>query len=823
MFHNRYARSKVYSTVSEEVFQGLNKAQKDATLGSKSNFIRCVAGPGSGKTRVLTARINYLISSGAHPSTIMSVTFTKKAAEEMKKRLSNLVGEDTVKSLTVGTFHSVCTKFLRSVGSSCLSSLTNCDTVDDQFSIYDDSDSLKIIKNILLEMNSACKPRDISSIIQQLKESAVVTQEIISVSDDNNRNNKEKQSSLNLRIARQVLPEYNRQLYNANALDFQDLLVLCCRMLKEYPHVLESLRRRFKHVLVDEYQDTNLSQYEIIRLLAVDDTTSDTGNDDHRASSRRSLFVVGDKNQAIYSWRGAVPYNMDKLLTSFPKMSTYLLAENYRSTSTIVAVANAVIGQTVSVSLASTETVLPVKVVQVVDEETQARYIVKNLIDSPHKDIAVMYRRNQQSQVLERAMLKSKIKYRIVGGLRFYERAEIKCLMSYLRLLVNPYDLAAATYVINTPARNIGEKSQLSLFEWVKASARTANDRNAAVDRIDEGQRRWATRYVGASITDHLYSLLEPDIQFEPTAALVPPSSVSQGEVSSRQKQTQNSTTPQLQLQNQQKLEVLISPCPLNTQERKKIINFAKVMYSLEEKAKDVTLPNLVRYLITAIDMKSHVEKISEDVDNSADRQENVAQLVQACSVFYENFNVKDIADIEGDDGVDNDDGGDDSLIGEVEAMTSLRSFLDDAALADYEEELDNGEASGKVVSLMTIHAAKGLEFESVYVAGCEDANLPLPYRRDDEDESAYKKSEQEHIDEERRLAYVAITRAKTQLVLLWRQFVTVYGKTGKTEVKQSESRFLKALSPSLVTRAQVRSPANGPTSSSSSPSRRKY
>ena len=400
----------IVKTVSE-----LNRSQKAAVMADPFGVSRCIAGPGSGKTRVLTCRVLVLLGVVKDPPrAIMALTFTNKAGEEMRKRLTTLLDEKIVQQITVGTFHSVSARILRTVGRDYLKALTNSDTVDSNFVIYDQTDCANIIKRLMKKYGECDRDWRESSVLAAMKS---IKQELIM----NMHLSSSSQKSAMRKFAWNVLGEYEDELYSNNALDFDDLLLLCWKLMREYPAALEILKSRYQHVLVDEYQDTNTPQYEMIKLLSDTSTSpsslSDRGHMDSeergidRNKKNRSLFVVGDINQAIYGWRGAVPENINRLQDTFPAMVTYELKENYRSDPPITAVANALLRKTVTTSIHSNPTVAaraasggqfePVRIVETKDGNNQAAFIIDRIKKLKLADVAILYRTNAQSREIE--------------------------------------------------------------------------------------------------------------------------------------------------------------------------------------------------------------------------------------------------------------------------------------------------------------------------------------------------------------------------------------------------------------------------------------
>ncbi|OGY27670.1 MAG: hypothetical protein A2864_02220 [Candidatus Woykebacteria bacterium RIFCSPHIGHO2_01_FULL_39_12] len=417
------------------VLSSLNSKQKEAVKHSAGPAL-VLSGPGSGKTRVITHRIAYLINEeGVKPSQIIAVTFTNKASNEMRGRLKNLIGKESF-DLWVGTFHSTCSKILRANGKFL--------GISPKFLIYDESDSLRLVKDILIELNIDLKQVSAASIrssIEGAKNELIDSAEYISFS-----------RGYFQEVVGNVYRIYQKKLSEYNALDFEDLLMQTVRLFQNYPEILDTYQKKFKYILVDEYQDTNRAQYVFSKLLA---------------TNHRNIFVVGDAAQAIYGWRGADFRNILNFSQDFPEGKIFNLAQNYRSSKKIVAAAKSVISKNTSHPMldlwTDNDDGLPIILYEAVNENDEAAFVLRTIekLKSSRQgfslsSFAVLYRTNAQSRSLEEAFLAAGIPYILVGGVRFYERREIKDVLAYLRNLSNPKDLLGYKRIVNIPPRGIG-------------------------------------------------------------------------------------------------------------------------------------------------------------------------------------------------------------------------------------------------------------------------------------------------------------------------------------------------------------------------------
>jgi DNA helicase-2/ATP-dependent DNA helicase PcrA len=620
-----------------------------------------LAGAGTGKTRVLVNRIARLVETGAEPWSILAVTFTNKAAGEMRTRLRQLLGS-AADSMWIGTFHATCARILRRYAHHV--GLTK------SFQIFDDDDQMKLVEKLLKEtgLDEQVSARTILSRFDRAKNRGVDPRAVKTGAFDD--------------IVEQIYPMYQAQLTKENAVDFNDL-ILKTLALFDVEEPARSLRVRFRHVLVDEFQDTNRVQYELVEKLA---------------EATRNLTVVGDDDQSIYAWRGAEPRNLLDFDRDFPDATVIKLEQNYRSTQMILDAANSVIRK----NRDRHEKALwtdhvggdPIEVYQAGDERGEAYYIAQSirqmLDEGPYSpsDIAILYRTNAQSRVLEEHLRAARVPAKVIGAVSFFERKEVKDVIAYLRLLSNPAADSAFERVVNVPARGLGDAT----VERLRAAARTG-----------------------------IGSMLE-------AARLA-----ARGEVAG-----------------------------IGTAPRKKLHGFVELLDGLRDViAQGASVAETIIQVVDRSGLRAKLE--SDDSAESRDRLDNLAELVTIASDF--------------------DD--------ESEQPQSVDAFLERIALAAPADQ----EASSEAVVLMTIHIAKGLEWPVVFLAGMEDGLFPSLREREGVSEDAA-------LEEERRLAYVAITRARERLILSHARTRRVWG-----EIRlQGRSRFLDDIPPAVLAQPARRS-----------------
>jgi len=640
-----------------DILAGLNPAQKEA-VEAINGPVLILAGPGSGKTRVITHRVAYLIKvTGVSPRRIMAVTFTNKAAREMEERLEKLASA-SVQNITLGTFHAICARILRTDGLAM--------GIDKKFVIYDDDDQIALIKRSLQDLALDPKqfaPRALQSVISNAKS------QMLGPGDLGGKSYFEE-------VTRRVYERYERLLGDSSALDFDDLLMKTVLLFKQNPDVLDKYQSRYMHIQVDEFQDTNLVQYELVKLLA--------GN-------YRNICVVGDPDQSIYSWRAADIRNILNFEKDFPDAKVILLEQNYRSTQLILDAATNVISanrQRKPKGLwTKNEKGEGPYVIETYSEEEEAQWVV-NEIDRLVRskeikagDCAVMFRTNAQSRVLEEAFIRYGMAYRLVAGTRFYERREVKDIIAYLRLIQNPNDSVSLMRVINVPQRGIGERTLDELARWAK----------------DQGVNEYRALQLIADAGD--------DLPFSPRTV-------------------------------------------------KALAGFAAMLQNLIEKSQEL---DTVKLFDLVIDKTGYKQYVTGLVDGD-ERWENIMELRGVAQDY------KDMAPGEG-----------------------LTALLESVALV---ADVDALPEKTETVTLITLHQAKGLEFPVVFIIGMEEGILPHYKSIDDPAQ----------LEEERRLCYVGITRAK-QKVYLVRAFRRHL--MGSSNVNKP-SRFLDDIPSNLITRGGV-------------------
>ncbi|MGJ9421876.1 DNA helicase PcrA [Aeromicrobium sp. CF3.5] len=667
------ARSTRRQPRSEALLEGLNDAQKQA-VSHPGGPLLVIAGAGSGKTRVLTRRIAWLIAAkGAHPGSILAITFTNKAAAEMRSRVAELVGSSS-RAMWVSTFHSASVRILRREHAKL--------GFTSSFTIYDAADQRRLMTMVCRDMELDPKriaPRAVLNWISNLKNELVDHESASS-----------RATNPTEEIYAEVYGTYQARLTAANAMDFDDLIMNTVHLLQGWPDVAEAYRRRFRHLLVDEYQDTNHAQYQLIKELT--DPESD-------------LLVVGDSDQSIYAFRGASIRNILEFEDDFPDATTVLLEQNYRSTQTILSAANAVIARNEGrqdKKLWSAEGDGE-RIIGYVgdDERDEAQFIadeVDRLSDSggvAAKDVAIFYRTNAQSRVFEEVFIRVGLPYRVVGGVRFYERKEVKDALAYLKVLVNPRDTVSIRRVLNEPKRGIGDRAE------------------AAVQRL----------------------AVQHDVSF--WEAL-----------------TRASEAPDLATRSLRAIEP-----------------FTDFMSELMDMAAGGAPADAV--LEAALTRSGYLSTLEDSTDPQDEtRVENLAELVAVAREFVVNASTVDESDQAGAD------------VEEADLTPgSLAAFLEQVALvADADSIPDEGDG---VVTLMTLHTAKGLEFPVVFLTGLEDGIFPHIRAMGDPAELA----------EERRLAYVGITRARTALYVTRATTRSAWGAPSYNPA----SRFLDELPVDLV------------------------
>ncbi|MEU4558993.1 DNA helicase PcrA [Actinoplanes sp. NPDC023936] len=666
---------------------GLNGPQRDAVTHSGSPLL-IVAGAGSGKTRVLTHRIAYLLAErGVHPGEIIAITFTNKAAGEMKERVAQLVGP-RARLMWVSTFHSACVRILRAehehVG------------LKSTFSIYDADDSRRLMQLVARELDLDPKrytARGLAAQVSNLKNELVEPEEF-----------KQKAKGPNERAVAEAYELYQRRLREAHALDFDDIIMAVVHLFQSHPMIAEAYRRRFRHVMVDEYQDTNHAQYQLIRELV--------GTEGGEVEPSE-LCVVGDADQSIYAFRGATIRNILEFERDYPQARTILLEQNYRSTQTILSAANAVIDRNTSRKpkrLWSDQGAGEQIVGYVADtEHAEADWVAREIdrLCDNHEvrpgDVAVFYRTNAQSRVFEEVFIRVGLPYKVVGGVRFYERKEVRDALAYLRAIVNSDDTVSVRRVLNTPKRGIGDRAE--------ACVEALSNR----DRLSFGQ---ALRHAKDA----------PGI---------------------------------------------------STRASNSIGDFVQLLDDLRELSRTAPPEEVLEAVLQRSGLLSELEESLDPQDQG--RVENLQELVSVAREYTER--VESLAEESAESSVRSEEAG--GVVGGGQVAT-LAGFLEQVALVADADQIPSDDPDHQgVVTLMTLHTAKGLEFPVVFLSGLEDGVFPHMRALGDNTE----------LEEERRLAYVGITRARQRLYLSRAVTRSAWGQPQYNP----PSRFTDELPPELV------------------------
>lgn len=662
--------------------EGLNAEQFEAVT-EKLGSILVLAGAGSGKTKVLTSRIVELTKNGVSPNEILAVTFTNKAAKEMQQRLGSYLGEEVVKRMWVGTFHNICGRILRR-------DLENYKTKDgrhwdNNYVIYDDTDTKTIIKNALKKLNIDEKSFEIKAVKSAISNAKNKMQDAYAYATAAKDYYSQKIS--------EIYYEYERQLAQNNALDFDDMLMLSVNLLKNDPEVRAKYAARFKHILVDEFQDTNKAQYDLINMLYPPDGLKDKDG---------SLCAVGDVDQSIYSWRGADFKIILNFQSDYNNTKLIKLEKNYRSTGAILTAANEVIKnneERLEKNLYSTKgDGEKISVYEANDDFNESRYIARKIETLRYKktDIAVLYRTNAQSRSIEEALMSYSIPYKIVGGLKFYDRKEIKDIIAYLKLIYNHNDSQALRRIINVPKRAIGDATVNKLASW-------ADERDLSI----------------YTALKHLNDIEE-----------------------------------------------------INARTKGLLENFLATIEELTSRQNEYTLSEYVSYIIEASGYAPELRK--EDSIENQSRLENLQEFINVVKEFES----------------------DDFALDAEDDMGPLGNFLSQVALVSDIDEVKDEEDS---ITLMTLHAAKGLEYPVVFLAGLEDGIFP-------HGRSLAFGGNKSELEEERRLMYVGITRAKEKLFLTYAQRRRVFGNYQNNP----KSRFLDEIPQNLIIEEQGAKSSSG-------------
>ena len=719
----------------DSLTRGLNDRQREAVTHAGSPLL-ILAGAGSGKTRVLTHRIAYLLATGrARAGQILAITFTNKAAAEMRERAGSLVGDDA-RRMWVSTFHSACVRLLRYEHEAA--------GLSSSFTIYDAQDSQRLIQMVLKAQDVDIKrftPKMVAARISDAKN------ELIGPARYADLAGKDPVS----RIVAAAYVEYDKRMRASNALDFDDLIMRTVELLRDNPLIAEHYHRRFRHILVDEYQDTNHAQYVLVRTLVGDGTDG---------VEPAELTVVGDSDQSIYAFRGATIRNIEEFERDFAGARTILLEQNYRSTQNILSAANAVIARNTGRRAKNLWTASGDGALITLDaadsEHDEARFVVGEIdrladAGTDWGDIAVFYRTNAQSRALEELLVRQGIPYRVVGGTRFYERREIKDALAYLQVISNPDDTVAARRILNVPKRGIGAKAEEAIAAH---AARYGISFGAALRHL--WLRAGCPAGEGEGIdVDALARSVSSD---EAGAAPADPASAATGEGAKPAGEREEATAS-----SQDSVERESAPDPASVPEvvgiTARAAKSAAAFWGLIEtlRAAESRGASQADILEEVLDRTGYLAELRRSDDpQDASRVENLAELHSVAGAFA--------ADAPGG---------------------TLADFLERVALvADSDQVPAEGERGGQV-TLMTVHTAKGLEFPVVFVTGMEDGTFPHQRSLGDESE----------LEEERRLAYVAITRARERLYLTRAAVRSAWG----TPQEMPPSRFLDDIPAELL------------------------
>ena len=632
---------------------GLNKEQQQAVQHTEGPLL-ILAGAGSGKTKVLTVRIAHLLAQGVNPYEILAITFTNKAAKEMKSRVEGLVG-DVANRIWLSTFHSFCAKFLRF-------ELNNFLGYNSNFTIYDTSDSQAVIKAALKALNLDDKYYPVGAMIGAISDAK---NKLLFASDFR----KQARDFYQEKVA-DVYEYYERELRKNNALDFDDLLLVAVKLLQSNEAVLDKYSKRFRYVMIDEYQDTNHAQYLLAKLLA---------------SHWKNIAVVGDADQSIYAWRGADIQNILDFEKDYPNCTSIKLEQNYRSTKIILDAANAVIenneGRPKKNLWTDKTEGAKIQHFTAQSEHEEAAFIGDTIAKKhdihgvPYGDMAILYRTNAQSRVLEEALIKRALPYTMVGGTKFYDRKEIKDVLAYLRVLYNPFDDLSLLRIINVPKRSIGATTVAKLQDYARAN--------------------------GTSLFMTLTQLHLVDT--------------------------------------------------IKGKTKEKLEEFGILIFTLVAEMEDKTVLDILESILDRTGYLAQLEESTDPQDQA--RAENIGELLSVAKDFQD-----------------------------TNPTGTVEDFLEQVALVN---DVDSFEQEESKVTLMTLHAAKGLEFPIVFLGGLEEGLFP----------HSRTLMNPEEIEEERRLAYVGITRAEKELYISNATTRTVFGRTSS----YLPSRFIDEIPEELV------------------------
>ena len=675
-----------------DLLSDLNPQQRQS-VEAPDGPVLVLAGPGSGKTRVLTHRVAHLVQArGIAPRNIMAVTFTNKAAREMRARLEKLIGQQQLDRLTMGTFHAICARILR----------REAQTIGfpSNFVIYDRDDQLGLIRQALKELNlddKMFRPTALQAGISKAKRSMLTPEEY-------------SPPTYWHEVAGRVYARYQQLLKANSALDFDDLMMFAVRLFMQHEDVLKKHQRRYVYILVDEFQDTDSAQYQLVKLLA---------------GPRRNLFAVGDEDQSIYGWRGADFRNVLNFRKDFPEAQVVMLEQNYRSTQTILDAARHVIAlntqRTEKKLWTQNQSGTPLIVFEAYDEQEEADYVIreiKKLVAQRLcrlRDCAIMYRTNAQSRVLEDAFVRYGLPYKLVGATRFYERREIKDVLAYLRLVHNPHDDVSLKRVMNVPPRGIGQRTQKTLGQWASAHSVPVY---TAMQLLQDSQAS------------------QPEPGQDAAAQAAPPRA--DGAAPPRA----DGAVPPLDGRSAKVLRALLT----------------LIDGWIAARGQQSVLELLDRVVADS----KYGDYVQDGTEEGVERWENMRELRTVAQDYQA-----------------------------LPPDTALTTFLEDVALVS---EVDNLREDADAATLLTLHTAKGLEFDTVFMVGLEEGILP----------HSRSLEEPEQMEEERRLCYVGMTRAKQRLYLIHTFRRARFGMQGTSE----PSRFLRDIPGRLVQGRETRAPA---------------
>ena len=688
----------------QDYLKGLNERQKEAVTHIEGPLM-IIAGAGSGKTKVLTTRIAHLMANGVDAFNILALTFTNKAAREMKERIEHILGNSDARNLYIGTFHSVFARILR--GEAHRLGYPN------NFTIYDTDDAKSVVKTVINEINlddKHYKPNTVYNRISSAKNALVNAEEYA-----NDYAIQQEDMRANRPAIAKIFDAYTKRCFKNGAMDFDDLLIKMYELLKFFPEALSKYQRKFKYILIDEYQDTNPAQYEIIKLLG---------------AMHENVCVVGDDAQSIYSFRGATIENILQFQKDYDDVKVVKLEQNYRSTQNILNVANEVIshnkGQIEKKLFTENTTGEKIRLVRTMTDNDEGKFVADTIQEQKlrnhfkNKDFAILYRTNAQSRAFEEALRRMGIAYTIYGGISFYQRKEIKDYIAYLRILVNPNDEEALKRIINYPARGIGKTS-------IDRAVLAANENNISFWQVLERAREFGFKAGTLESIENFVLMIK-------------------------------SFSSMLQHKNAYEVAVHVG----------KQTSFVRELFndkSTEGVARYENIQELLNSIKEWVDSSGQTAPIVMDEDGIIIEDEETTASVEEGLFAQEKQAENNPAEPIAEQGIPED------------ADRSLGSYLQQITLLT---DADEKSADADTVKLMTIHAAKGLEFSCVFAAGLEESLFP----------NAMSINTREELEEERRLFYVVVTRAKQKL---WITYANSRYRFGSL-IQNEPSRFINEI-----------------------------